>query len=171
MIPRVRFTVALMSILASLAIAGGADAQASRFVGAWKLVSFVGPDATGATQPRWGPNPPGLIVYMSDGTMAAQLYDDRRKIAEALPAARDTTSARTVLDGMASYFGTFTVDTAKRLVTHHVEGAYRPEWAGHDLVRSYRFLGANRLELRVVVNADGKPVANGGVLTWERIRR
>lgn len=165
-------TIAFAAALgATLALPAPLRAQASKFVGAWKLVSYVTTDSSGAKRSPWAPNSPGLIAYFADGTMAAQLYDGRRAPLGQPVASAAPEVVRAALAGMASYFGTFTVDTVAKRVTHHVEGAYQPDWIGRDLVRSYRFVGANRLELTVVSNADGKVVANGGVLTWERVRR
>ena len=42
-----------------------------------------------------------------------------------------------------------------------------PDWIGTKLTRSYRFIEPNRVELRVV--ADAQVAAIGLVLTWERI--
>jgi hypothetical protein len=43
-----------------------------------------------------------------------------------------------------------------------------PDWIGAEMVRGYRFLGPNRVELRVLTGADG-PVAGNTVLVWERV--
>ena len=56
-------------------------------------------------------------------------------------------------------------------VTHHVEGSNNPDWIGGKLVRSYRFVGKDRIALTVLTNFDGTKVANGAVLVWERVRR
>ena len=61
------------------------------------------------------------------------------------------------------------VDTAARTVTHTVQGAMAPDWIGRKLVRGYRFLDRNRIELRVITGRDGKPTRWGQVLVWERI--
>ncbi|MGI9076931.1 MAG: lipocalin-like domain-containing protein [Gemmatimonadaceae bacterium] len=72
---------------------------------------------------------------------------------------------------MFGYYGTHSVDTVGRLVTHHVEGAWNSDWNGQNVVRSYRFLDRDHIELRVVRNPDGRTLANGAVLVWERVRR
>jgi len=38
------------------------------------------------------------------------------------------------------------------------------------MVRAYRFLGADRVELRVLTTGDGQRVTNGSVMVWERVR-
>ena len=54
-------------------------------------------------------------------------------------------------------------------VAHQVEGAMAPEWRGRTLVRGYRFLPGNRIELRVITGPDGKPTSYGQILVWERV--
>jgi hypothetical protein len=140
------------------------------FVGDWKLVSLVQPDSTGGQHDQWGPNPIGIIHYGANGLMAAQLYDERRK---PLGAANfqdvSPADARAAFVGLATYFGSYVVDTTAKTVTHTVQGAMAPDWIGRKLVRGYRFLAPNRIELRVITGLDGKPTKWGQVLVWERL--
>lgn len=165
------FAAALLMASALSGSRGNAQAPSSAsspFVGAWRLVSYTTPDSAGRQRPEWGTRPLGLIVYLSDGTMAAQGFDERRPL---LQGTTDASARASAFVGLFAYFGRFDVDAAKRQVTHHVEGAWTPDWIGRDVVRSFRFPDADHLELRVVSNADGRPVTNGGVLLWERVRR
>ena len=140
------------------------------FVGDWRLVSILQPDSTGAAHPFWGPAPLGMIRYSTNGVMAAQLYDERRS-SLGVSTWQDVSpqAARAALVGLASYFGTYTVDTVAHTVAHQVEGAMAPEWRGRTLVRGYRFLPGNRIELRVITGPDGKPTSYGQILVWERV--
>ncbi|WP_411281529.1 lipocalin-like domain-containing protein [Gemmatimonas sp.] len=163
--------IPLFCLLLLACIPVDAEAQdASAFVGDWRLVSVLQPDSAGRTRPFWGPKPLGMIRYSANGVMAAQLYDERRpglgvgNWGDVSPEA-----ARTALVGLASYYGTFTVDTVRRTIAHRVEGAMAPEWIGRTLVRGYRFLPGDCVELRVITGADGTPTTTGQVLVWERI--
>ena len=74
---------------------------------------------------------------------------------------------RMAFEGHVSYFGTYTVDSSARTVTHHVRGASYPNWMGHDQIRYYRIDGS-RLVLKT------PPILDHGesleyTLTWERI--
>ena len=144
---------------------------AQGLVGEWRLVSYTSLDSSGKQALVWGPNPIGLIVYTPDGTMAAQLYDPRRAKFGTLPRAASPELAKAAFVGGYSYYGSFKVDTAAKTVTHHVEGSNNPDWIGGNLVRSYRFVGKDRIALTVLTNFDGTKVANGAVLVWERLRR
>jgi hypothetical protein len=48
---------------------------------------------------------------------------------------------RTAFEGYTSYFGTYTIDTKKQTVTHHVRGASYPNWVATDQLRQYKFDG------------------------------
>jgi lipocalin-like protein len=141
-------------------VAALGHAQASpHLVGTWRLVSYDRVDSTGHAEPYWDARPVGQLIYTADGHMAAQLYDARRP---RLGVPIDSAAAelvRSEYSSSATYFGTYTVDTTSRTVTHIVEGAWLPDWLGRRLVRSFRFIAPNRLELSV------RPY----VLVWERI--
>lgn len=142
--------------------------QEPSLVGAWRLVSFVTSDAEGAVRQYWDERASGLIIYTADGRVSAQLYDARRPRLSTVWDRADAAAARAAFVGMASYYGRYRVDTARRTVTHTIEGAMSPDWIGTELVRGYRFLGPNRVELRVLTSAEG-PVGGGTVLVWERV--
>jgi hypothetical protein len=138
-------------------------------VGTWRLVSSIRTDSSGRQTPTYGEHPLGRIMYTADGHMAAQLYDaSRAKLGADLTKA-DPAAVRAAFQGMATYFGRYTLDTVAHTVTHDVEGAYSPDWIGGRLVRSYRFVGANRIELTVLTTFDGKKAVNPTVLVWERL--
>ena len=137
-------------------------------VGAWRLVSMTRPDASGTIRPYWDDHPSGIIIYTADGHMAAQLYDSRRPRLEVPWESASPEAARAAFTGLSTYFGTYSVDRQAGTVTHLVEGAMVPDWIGSKLVRAYRFLDENRIELRVV--ADSQVVTNGLVLVWQRIQ-
>ena len=162
------FTIVSVAFLPGLVV----GQQPVAFPGAWRLVSYEAPDSNGRVHPVWGDKPLGLIIYQSDGTMAAQLFDERRPplLATEERAGREAARAA-AFDGLAAYYGTYTVDTVGRQVTHHIEGAWVTDWIRHDVVRAYRFLDRDHVELRVVSNADGRKVPRGAALVWERVRR
>jgi hypothetical protein len=142
--------------------------SAPTLVGTWRLVSVSVQDRTGARRPYWDDRPIGLIIYTADGHMAAQLYDSRRPGLGVPWESASPEAARTAFVGLSTYFGTYTVDPQAQTVTHSVEGAMAPDWIGSKLVRAYRFLNPDRIELAVV--PDAHVVASGLVLVWERVR-
>ena len=139
-------------------------------VGAWRLVSFAESDASGRTRLYWDDKASGLIIYTADGLMTAQLYDARRPRLGVRWELADADAARVAYVGLISYFGTYAVDEASSTITHTVQGAMVPDWIGTKLIRGYRFLSPDRMELRVLTDAGGQRAARGSVLVWERVR-
>lgn len=158
--------MALMLGVESLAVPGLAQSSPG-LVGAWRLESMVVRDANGTTTPYWGDRPTGLIVYTADGHMAAQVYDTRRPRLGVPWESAGPEAARTAFVGLSTYFGTYAVDAAAQTVTHTVEGAMVPDWVGTKLVRRYRFLTPDRVELGVV--PDAQLPGTGLVLVWQRV--
>ncbi|MBI3792454.1 MAG: lipocalin-like domain-containing protein [Gemmatimonadetes bacterium] len=160
-----------LALLLLAAFAAPALAAQSRptFVGTWSLVSATGTDSTGKPTHILGEQPLGRISYTADGHMAAQLYDSHRAKLGPTPASADAALVRAAFLGLTTYFGRYTVDTVAHTVSHRVEGAYNPDWIGGTLVRSYRFLPGDRLELTVVTDYLGRKPARPGVLVWQRV--
>jgi len=74
---------------------------------------------------------------------------------------------RAAFEGHVSYFGTYTIDTSARTVTHHVRGASYPNWMGHDQIRYYR-IDASHLVLSTPPILDRREWLKY-ILTWERM--
>jgi hypothetical protein len=104
----------------------------------------------------------------ADGHVSAQVYDVRRPPLGVPWESAGPEAARTAFVGLSTYFGTYAVDTKAQTVSHTVEGAMVPDWVGTTLVRRYRFLAPDRVELAVV--PDSQLVARGLVLVWHRVR-
>jgi hypothetical protein len=142
--------------------------QHESLVGAWRLVSFVTTDGQGGVRQYWDDRALGVIIYTPDGLVSAQLYDARRPRLGTVWDRASASAAHAAFIGMASYYGRYRVDATRGTVTHIIEGAMSPDWIGTELVRGYRFLAPNRVELRVLTSADG-PVVGDTALVWERV--
>jgi hypothetical protein len=132
-----------------------------RFVGNWRLVSFVNIDDKGVSTPS--PFTGGRIMYDAAGQMAAQLTHANRA---ALPANPSDALRAAASTGYVAYYGGYEIDPAATKVTHHVEGSTNPNWPKTDLVRYFEFAdGGNTLRLSIR-NQAGRVT---GTLTWARI--
>jgi hypothetical protein len=149
------------------------DSIAKRFIGAWKLVSVEGEDPV---FPLGFDHPSGMIIYDASGWMSVQIAvkADRKPFARGLRSGSVEEKAA-ALDSYFAYYGTYTVDSEKKTVTHHVENHSWPGRHGVDNVRWFEFEGNDRLILLVPVS-DGK----GGVidrdkatykLVWQRVNK
>jgi hypothetical protein len=142
---------------------------ASRFVGAWRLLSCETRNANGHVQYPFGERPAGQLVYDASGNMSAQLMREHRpRFASKDPARGTDDEVREAFGGYIGYYGTFAVDERQRAVTHYVHGASFPNWIGAALIRVYDFDEGGRMRLstpQIVVGGESVEY----VLVWESI--
>jgi lipocalin-like protein len=132
--------------------------DSSRFIGTWDLVSVEARWPDGHITAPWGANPPGRLIYSKDGRMSALLMHEFRN-----QATRNEVAAA-LQNEAAGYFGTYTVDSARHIVSHHVEATLRSVESG-TIDRSYEFKSGN-LYLIAKATRDKLPVTY--VLVWRR---
>jgi hypothetical protein len=136
-------------------------------VGTWRLVSYEARDSKGQLQYPLGEHVSGQLVYDSTGNRSAHVMRNDRPLFAANDPARGTDAeVRAAFEGYTSYFGTYTIDTTKQTVTHHVRGASYPNWVASDQIRYYK-LDGTRLSLSAPIVVDGQTFEF--VLNWQRI--
>ena len=145
-------------VVATAVILAGARAQShnspsgrNALIGAWHLVRIdaPGPDGKVASTPR----PEGMLIYTRDGHMSVQLM---------YPKSANSPDNEYVLGGYEASFGSYSVNEAKHLVTHHVQGSVtRDLLVGKELPRVYQLTGDGHL---IILSAD--PREHWSV-TWE----
>ncbi len=119
-------------------------------IGTWRLTSRTVRQADGseAFDPKYGPHPVGYITYDRTGHMSVSVM-------------RPDRPENMTLEGYEAYFGTYTVDEQKNMVTHHVEGHMLADRVGQDFLRA---LEVNGDELTLIIRGgtspEGKPVTN-----------
>lgn len=141
-----------------------AKAIAEKLVGAWDLIEWSEIRRDGSKAFPLGEHAIGQLVYTADGRVAAQLVADNRVPFQSddWRQASDEEAARAFREYFG-YFGTFTVDTERGAVIHHVSGGWFPNVEGRDQVRVFRFE-----DNRVVLDAD---TAWGKVrIVWARVK-
>lgn len=137
-----------------------------RFAGTWALVATEWRRADGRHANPFGEDAIGILTYDEAGHVSAQIMRAGRPSAAAGHEGIDTAMASAV-PGYIAYFGTFDVDRAARVVTHHVAASAFPAWVGQDHTRSYSFEGDRLILSANVVSADGVGVA--AATTWQRV--
>jgi hypothetical protein len=133
---------------------------AATLVGTWRVTEVADLAKDGKWQYRYGEHPQGYFVYDATGHVHIQImkhpplapFPEANLIAGKPPSADH---ALTAYSSYVAYFGTYTVDAKKNVVTHHVEGSLAPEFTGTDQPRPFKLEG-DRLEI-----GDGK--------TWRRV--
>jgi hypothetical protein len=167
---QMRFIPMFACLLMPLAFAfaqgskGGPGEQAKALIGTWRFQEFTYIDATGKWITPYGDHPRGYLTYDPTGHMQVQIMKTpplapfpEVKTPAGPPSAEHALEAYIAY---VAYFGTYTVDEQKHVVTHHVEGSMFPDFTATDQPRPFKLQG-DRLEL-----GDGK--------TWrvvlERVR-
>ena len=111
-------------LLTSLAACFASAQPPEKFVGVWKLVSFEQRTTAGEVTYPMGQKPVGRITYDASGHMTAQLMLPDRPKFEAPSKVRGSIDQKiAAFDGYVAYYGTYTVDEARRTVIHHVEAS------------------------------------------------
>jgi Lipocalin-like domain len=136
-----------------------------RLIGTWRLVSYHVSGADGAVVYPMGRQVDGLIMYLPDGHMSANLMVPGRAAysggtaASATPAELAAAAA-----GYFGYAGRFEVDEAAGVVSHRIEVALMPNLAG-SVQRRNILLEGRRLTLR----GDATPEGSTPYIIWERV--
>jgi lipocalin-like protein len=137
-------------------------------VGTWKLVSMHAKHADGriTSDPDFGPNPAGYLMYDASGHMCTEFMNpdrfDWRNPDNPAPQ-----EAKAAVDGYEAYCGTYEIHEAQGIVVHRKELALVPNAAGTTAERSVSFSG-KRLVLKMVEKArGGEPLSY--ISIWERV--
>ena len=134
----------LAAALLVLAACAHGTAVAPDIVGTWRLVEYWNRESE--AQPKsypFGEQPLGFIVYDRAGNVFVQIAknpqpprlsrEDLRRLGAA--------ELRDTIENYVSYFGTYTVDAARGVVTHHVTADARREYTGTDQPRPFHIEG------------------------------
>ncbi len=139
-----------------------------RFIGTWRLVSSEFRRSDDTIVYPYGEDAIGLLIYAATGHMAVQLLRAHRPLFAAGDPYRGTPEEiRAAFEGYIAYFGSYEVNEAEGVVTHHVHGASFPNWIGGDQQRFFAFAG-NQLILSTPPILAGTATMTG-VLIWERV--
>jgi hypothetical protein len=165
--------VSLLPIVALIALAGAVFSQnksrvqpsqsslQKQLIGTWRIVAYEDRKDKNDPNSEWtcpyGRNPKGYIVYDDTGHVMIQMMKSPSppKFASGNDDKPTPQEALAVYDGNVAYFGRYTVDEARHVVIHHVEGGLRPSYVGTDQERPFELSGD-----RLII---------GDQKTWQRI--
>ena len=160
-------TFLTLVLLGSVCSSACAQAQDARFTGVWRLISYDREFVeTKQRTAVFGEKPSGYISYSPGGRVVVALFGSRP-----VPGRQDAydDADRVKLYGniIAAYSGTYSVEGDR--ITHRIESAWVPTFAGADQARRFEFRG-NRL----IYTTDPRNSLLGGgasvnTLTLERI--
>lgn len=136
--------------------------------GTWLLQSRIDVTAAGERypDPLLGEDPIALLIYDHTGHFSAQFM--KRDRSNVVPAGSANTKNNTrAQGGYDAYFGTYSVDDAKGLVTQTLMGSLSAGNVGMVLSRAMEVRGNTLLISLETTAADGTPVIR--TLTWQRL--
>jgi len=138
-------------------------------VGSWKLVSIATVRPNGEEVTDWaGPNPTGILMYAADGYMSDHIVKDPPvRWAYKEPEEASVTERARAFDQYYGYFGRYSVDAGRGVVTHFVEGSLQPNEVGVTYERNFRLEGRLLTLTSEVFNFNGEQRFNR--LVWQRV--
>ena len=134
----------------------------NKLAGTWRLIEYANLDsATGKWEEPYGKNPKGYFTYTKTGIVNLNISTETPlKISED-SAKNLSINYLTLVDNYSfGYFGTYTVDWEKSIVTHHVKGGSVSWYIDTDQPRPFTLkgdtliIGNNKPRKRVLVRAD-----------------
>jgi hypothetical protein len=136
--------------------------QLEKLVGTWRLIEFSDLDsATSQWTYPFGKNPKGFFTYTKSGIVNLNISTETPlKISEDSAKNYNVNLLNWVNNFSAGYFGTYTVDFNKSIVTHHVKGGSLPWYIDTDQQREFvikgdtLIIGDSRTWKRVLVKTD-----------------
>jgi uncharacterized protein (TIGR02246 family) len=147
------------------------SSAATSIVGTWRLLRFEDVE-DGKVVRRFGEKPNGLFVYTADGHVMIQISNPANPACitpakSALPGPKSdqvlssckAEQFERLLDGTVAYWGTYTVDESRGIVTHDVIADVANGYAGTAQPRPFRLdgnqliLGDGKTSIRVLERA------------------
>lgn len=136
--------------------------EPEKLIGTWRLIEFADLDsATSTWTYSYGKNPKGYFTYTKSGIVNLNISSETPfKISKDSAENYKMNLLHWVDSNAVGYFGTYTVDHNKSIVTHHVKGGSLPWYIDTDQPRPFTLrgdtliIGDNKTWKRVLVRAD-----------------
>ena len=138
------------------------ESGAQNLVGTWRLIEFTNIDTlTGRKEFPFGEHPKGYLTYTKNGIFNINLSSET-PLNITIDSARNLNINYLKLTNNYSggYFGTYSVDWDKSIVTHYVKGGSIPWYIGTEQRRPFILkgdtiiIGNNKTWRRVIVRED-----------------
>ena len=139
-----------------------ATTQPTKLIGTWRLIEFANLDSTTSkwTYP-YGINPKGYFTYTRSGIVNLNISNENPlKFSEDSAKNYNINLLYWADQFSLGYFGTYTIDFTKSIVTHHVKGGSLPWYIDTDQPRPFilkgdtLIIGDSKTWKRVLVRAD-----------------
>jgi hypothetical protein len=138
-----------------------------QLVGAWTLISAVDVRADGSRVNPWGSNPKGAYSFDANGLFVQVVM--RSDLPKFTKRAEGTPEQnRAVVQGSISYYGTYSVDEADKIIAVHIEGSSFAAANDTDAQRIIASLTADELTIINLTTSTGADVKSESV--WKRVK-
>ncbi len=140
---------------------GTTDAQStSPFVGDWAPVSITNIQPGGKKVRAFGQHPMGMVVFTSNGLFTwAEVDPALPPIAANNRNGGTANENKAIVQRSLFYFGSYTVDAAKKTITLHIDGSSYMNWKGVEQVRKYTLVGDTATFTNPTASVGGKAIA------------
>ena len=160
-------TMAGLIVLTGLAGASGCQAAtlAGELVGTWTVTEAATHEANGNTTYPYGKSPKGILLFTADGHFVQMLTTgDVPKFASNNRTTGTPAEYQAVVQKTNAFFGTYSVDEAKKEITYKIESSTFPNWEGTSQPRIIVELNAKQFVYK-------NPSASAGGVAENKWRR
>jgi len=124
-----------------------------QLVGSWAVISHESVRPDGSRVPVYGANPEGIAMFDAGGHfIISVMRTDRSRFAIDHPGQGTADENRMTSRGTMTYFGTYRVREADRIIDIHIDASSFPNWNGADQTRGFTIDGD---QLTLTVDALG----------------
>ena len=136
--------------------------QTNKLVGTWRLIEYKDLDTlTYKWTYPYGKNPRGYFTYTSTNIVNLNISTDNPMLLTEDSVKKSSISCYNFIENYSfGYFGTYSIDWKKSIVTHHVKGGSVPWYIDTEQPRPFilqgdtLIIGDNKKKKRVLVKAD-----------------
>ena len=134
----------------------------NKLVGTWRLIEYTDLDTlTHKWTYPYGKNPRGYFTYTSTNIVNLKISTDKPLLLTEDSLKKSSISCYNFIENYSfGYFGTYSIDWKKSIVTHHVKGGSVPWYIDTEQPRPFilkgdtLIIGDNKKKKRVLVKAD-----------------
>ena len=135
---------------------------AEQIPGTWNLVSHETVRSDGSKISRYGANPKGIAFFDREGRfIITAMRSNRAKYAKGDPSQGTDEENTATAQGVMTYFGTYTVSEADRIIAIHVEASSFPNWDKTDQTRPFSITGD-------LLTLTARTVSGVATVVWKR---
>ena len=141
----------------------------NKFKSSWKLLEMNAEDDSGNKIYPMGRNVEGLLIYLENDFMSAQLGSlDRVEFKNTDYRFGSKTEIIEAFNGFISYFGKYTVNEKHSYITHKISQSLFPNWTGQNVKRHYQFIDDKLILIAPKLIYEG--ILRTPTLIWEKIK-